>query len=31
MDIGDILVRINMNDSVTKVKKDDNVHRGSIS
>lgn len=31
MDIGDMIVRINMNDSMTKVKKDDNVHRGSIS
>lgn len=31
MDIGDMIVRINMNDSMTKVKEDDNVHRGSIS
>lgn len=30
MDIGDILVRINMNDSMIKVKKDDNVYCGFI-
>lgn len=30
MDIGDMIVEINMNDSLTKVEKDDNVRRGSI-